>query len=172
MVWSSNLPCAVIIPCACVALLYETSSSSHVCNPLCVSTQSWVPEASFGVRNRLQIENFFSFNMCQRLWPSLIVRTLIFLATGPIPDRGDGSYLVAHTARAQTNTSIQTYQRKTDQIVHIVFLGLGLQSSLTQKYLLCLYSITLWSKFFEPRKLATLRVSADPWALIRPFGLV
>ena len=38
--------------------------------------------------------------------------------------------------------------------------------------LLCMYNITLWSKFFEPCDLATLRVSADPWALNGPRGLV
>ena len=37
-----------------------------------------------------------------------------------------------------------------------------------------MYSILLWCKFFEPLKnpnLATLRVSADPWALNGPRGL-
>ena len=49
--------------------------------------------------------------------------------------------------------------------MYIIFFGLGLQSSLPSDILSCLYSIALWSKFFEPCDLETLRVSADSWAL-------
>ena len=55
---------------------------------------------------------------------------------------------------------------------YIVFLGPGLQSSLPSNILLCLYSIALLSKFFEPYNLETLRMSADPWALKGPKMLV
>ena len=59
-------------------------------------------------------------------------------------------YLGSQKTRAQTNTLIQRYQWKTIRIVYIVSAGIGLQSSLSQLFFLCLYSIALWSNLFEP----------------------
>ena len=47
-VGSSNLPGTVIVPCACIVLLSEASSSSHVCLSIqCVSTRFCSPDLIF-----------------------------------------------------------------------------------------------------------------------------
>ena len=51
--------------------------------------------------------------------------------------------LVPHKALAQMNTLIQRYQRKTITVLHIVFMGSGLQSPCLSNISSCLYSFAL-----------------------------
>ena len=142
MVWSSNLPGAVIIPCACIVLLSEASSSSHFdLSTPCVSTRSWAQNKSFEARRRIPIEKCLIFAHVESPWPCQNFHPWIFLDTGLVPIHGDWPYLVAYKTRAQTNWSIQSYQWKTNPFLHIVFIGLNLQSSLPSNISLCLYSI-------------------------------
>ena len=94
----------------------------------------------------------------------------IFPETGPVLNHGEWSYLAPQTARAQTNWWIQSYQWKTDQLLHIVSSSLKLQSSRLSNNSLCLYSIALWSQFFEP----CVKIIARQRAIVGPgevFGV-
>ena len=108
------------------------------------------------------------------IWPFIHPIFLIWIFwMAPLQSmEADWQHLISQKTRAQTNWSIQIYWWRTISKSYIVSPWYCLQSSLTHYIFLCLYSIALWSQFFEPCGVMTLRVSADPWAQKGPFGLV
>ena len=105
-------------------------------------------------------------------WCRLIFLIWIFWMTPLQSTEADWCFLVPQKTRAQTNTYILRYWWITIPNLHIVSLVLACLLPLPTYIFLCLYSIALWSQFFEPCGMMTLRVSADPWALRGPLGLV
>ena len=92
---------------------------------------------------------------------------------GPATIHSSRTHIWCHTKRQPKRIDAsREINEKNIRIVHIVFSGPGLQSSLPSNIFSCLYSIAVWSEFFEPCNLETLRVSADPLALKGPKILV
>ena len=89
----------------------------------------------------------------------------------PPPRRSAPSILSPHKARAQTNWSIQRYQRKTMTFLYIVSWVWACNLHCLSNTFSCLYNIPRWSKFFEPCLISTLCASTAKILLKRQFGV-